>query len=116
MSRFLGTSPALSKTVQNAEKTSGASQEENLSFVMNIFRGQIEPKQIFPFPNTLTEEQRDTLTMLVDPVSKFFEVSVYIKFYLVTCRPSRRLNQGLKAFQFKAVCFIQKFVFKFSVC
>lgn len=43
---------------------------------MNAFRGQIEPKQIFPYPKVLNEEQRDTLQMLVDPVSKFFDVSL----------------------------------------
>lgn len=41
---------------------------------MNIFRGQIEPRQVFPFPDALNEEQKDTLKMLVDPVQKFFEV------------------------------------------
>lgn len=41
---------------------------------MNIFRGQIESRQVFPYPNVLTPEQRETLQMLVDPVSKFFEV------------------------------------------
>lgn len=42
---------------------------------MNIFRGQIEGRQVFPYPNVLSEEQRETLQMLVDPVQKFFEVS-----------------------------------------
>lgn len=61
------------KTVQNAEKP--AAQTEDLSFVMNIFRGQLQSRQLFPYPNVLNEEQRETLQMLVDPVSKFFEVS-----------------------------------------
>ncbi|KAJ8926911.1 hypothetical protein NQ314_020763 [Rhamnusium bicolor] len=30
-------------------------------------------RQVFPFPNVLNEEQRETLQMLVDPCSKFFE-------------------------------------------
>lgn len=63
------------KTVQNAEKPS--TPTEDYSFVMNIFRGQVQARQIFPYPNVLTEEQRETLQMLVDPVSKFFEVSVF---------------------------------------
>lgn len=71
--RFLKTSSVLEKTVQNTERTS-STPEENFSFVMNAFRGQIESKQIFPYPNVLNEEQRETLQMLVDPVSKFFEV------------------------------------------
>ncbi|KAJ8923733.1 hypothetical protein NQ315_010314 [Exocentrus adspersus] len=65
------TSPKL-KTVQNTEKVAVAPSED-YSFVMNIFRGQIEARQVFPFPNVLTEEQRDTLQMLIDPVNKFFE-------------------------------------------
>lgn len=43
---------------------------------MNVFRGHLETRQVFPFPNPLNEEQRETLKMLVNPVSKFFEVRV----------------------------------------
>lgn len=75
LKRFLGTTPTLCKTVQNTEKSSGPA-EENLSFVMNVFRGQVQHKQIFPYPNVLSDEQRETLQMLVDPVSKFFEVCI----------------------------------------
>lgn len=39
---------------------------------MNIFRGQVEARQVFPYPNALNEEQRETLQMLVDPTAKFF--------------------------------------------
>ncbi|CAH1121012.1 unnamed protein product [Ceutorhynchus assimilis] len=49
-----------------------ASQGENYSFVMNLFKGQIEARQVFPYPNVLNEEQRETLEMLVDPTQKFF--------------------------------------------
>lgn len=49
-------------------------KNENDSYVMNVFRGQIESKHVFPYPNVLNEEQRDTLQMLVDPCNKFFEV------------------------------------------
>lgn len=61
------------KTVQNTEKSTTVPSED-YSFTMNIFRGQLEAKQVFPFPDVLNEEQRDTLKMLVDPVQKFFEV------------------------------------------
>ena len=47
--------------------------KESQSFVMNIFRGQLQTSQVFPFPESLTEEQADTLKMLVDPIEKFFE-------------------------------------------
>lgn len=42
---------------------------------MNMFRGQLNISQVFPYPEVLTEDQTDTLKMLVDPVSKFFDVS-----------------------------------------
>merc|ERR1719429_751212 len=35
------------------------------SFVQNVFRGFIEPTQVFPFPVALDEEQRENLEMLV---------------------------------------------------
>merc|ERR1719242_2539964 len=35
------------------------------SFVQNVFRGMIEPTQVFPFPVALDEEQRENLEMLV---------------------------------------------------
>ncbi|XP_057656390.1 very long-chain specific acyl-CoA dehydrogenase, mitochondrial [Diorhabda carinulata] len=70
--RFLSTSEIHKNCIQNVEKTAPRNNE-NSSFVMNIFRGQIEPKQIFPYPNVLNEEQRETLQMLVDPTIKFFE-------------------------------------------
>ena len=42
------------------------------SFVQNIFRGIVEPEQAFPYPNTLDQDQRDTLEMLVPITEKFF--------------------------------------------
>ncbi|XP_022119259.2 very long-chain specific acyl-CoA dehydrogenase, mitochondrial isoform X1 [Pieris rapae] len=49
----------------------GARQSD--SFTMNLFRGHFETGQIFPFPEPLTDEQRQTLVELVPPVEKFFE-------------------------------------------
>lgn len=46
---------------------------ESPSFAMNLFRGQMRLQEIFPFPNALTDEQRETLQSLVDPTAKFFE-------------------------------------------
>lgn len=42
------------------------------SFVLNLYRGKIEASQVFPYPDILTVEQRDTLKNLVPPVEKFF--------------------------------------------
>lgn len=43
------------------------------SFTLNLFRGRVEPAQVFPFPEPLSDEQRQTLRELVPPVEKFFE-------------------------------------------
>lgn len=67
---------AAQAAVKNAavEKTKkGTGTKESQSFVMNMFRGQLQTSQVFPFPESLTEEQIDTLKMLVDPIEKFFE-------------------------------------------
>lgn len=50
--------------------------KENLSFTMNIFRGQIQATQVFPYPDVLNEEQRETIEALIDPVEKFFAVNI----------------------------------------
>ncbi|KAF2880484.1 hypothetical protein ILUMI_25691 [Ignelater luminosus] len=72
LSRCLATAAAQTKPASTAEKTTPATSEE-LSFTMNLFRGQIESSQVFPYPEALTADQEDTVKMLVDPVQKFFE-------------------------------------------
>lgn len=47
--------------------------KETESFVMNMFKGVVQANQLFPYPDPLTDEQRDTVSMLVDPVEKFFQ-------------------------------------------
>lgn len=71
--RTLKISAVASAQPQTAEKPRAKpSQQEDYSFVMNLFRGQVEGRQVFPYPNVLNEEQRDTLQMLIDPCEKFF--------------------------------------------
>jgi len=43
---------------------------------MNLFRGHLQTSQVFPYPNVLNDEQTETLTSLVDPVTKFFKVLI----------------------------------------
>lgn len=47
---------------------------QNLSFVHNLFRGELQPKEVFPYPNALDEEQRENIAAFVDPVTSFFTV------------------------------------------
>ncbi|XP_031330008.1 very long-chain specific acyl-CoA dehydrogenase, mitochondrial [Photinus pyralis] len=58
---------------KNAPEKEPSPASENLSFTLNLFRGQLEAREVFPFPNPLNEDQRDTVRMLIDPVAKFFE-------------------------------------------
>ncbi|CAK1544331.1 unnamed protein product [Leptosia nina] len=53
------------------ERQCGARQSD--SFTMNIFRGQFETAQIFPYPDVLNDEQHQTLAELIPPMEKFFE-------------------------------------------
>ncbi|XP_072447778.1 very long-chain specific acyl-CoA dehydrogenase, mitochondrial-like [Chiloscyllium punctatum] len=46
---------------------------ESKSFAVNMFRGQVQTEQVFPFPSVLNDEQEQFLRELVEPVSKFFQ-------------------------------------------
>ncbi|KAG1651047.1 Very long-chain specific acyl-CoA dehydrogenase, mitochondrial [Nymphon striatum] len=47
--------------------------QDTNSFVMNLFKGQANTTEVFPFPFALSEEQTQTVEMLVDPIHKFFQ-------------------------------------------
>lgn len=38
-----------------AEKSQDAKLQQNMSFMANIFRGELEASQVFPYPNVLNE-------------------------------------------------------------
>jgi hypothetical protein len=65
----------VSPTPSSKEKVLKADKQvrTSTSFVMNLFRGQFYPNELFPYPNVLNEEQRDNVKMLIDPIWKFFE-------------------------------------------
>ncbi|KAL1429307.1 hypothetical protein MTO96_016464 [Rhipicephalus appendiculatus] len=44
---------------------------ESNSFLANLFMGEANLAQIFPFPEVLTADQTETLGMLLDPLNKF---------------------------------------------
>lgn len=46
---------------------------ESKSFVMNMFNGRCNTVQAFPYPDVLTDDQKETLQLIVDPCRKFFE-------------------------------------------
>jgi len=67
--RFQSTAPQPSDAAiqrqKNKEKAMAKKAVNSTSFVQNIFRGLIEPTQVFPFPIALDEEERENLEMLV---------------------------------------------------
>ncbi|XP_076657414.1 acyl-CoA dehydrogenase very long chain [Halictus rubicundus] len=70
--RCLATQAAVNNA-PNEKPERNTSTKETQSFVMNIFRGHLQPTQVFPFPEILNEDQHDTLKLLIDPFEKFFE-------------------------------------------
>ncbi|CAD6192164.1 unnamed protein product [Caenorhabditis auriculariae] len=54
---------------ENKPKTKKA--EESASFCMNLFRGRAVSDQVFPYPLKLTDEQKETLGMILSPTEKF---------------------------------------------
>lgn len=82
----LTSSSATSKSAASAPSTAAAAAKddkakskkaakavESPSFAMNLFRGQMKLDEIFPYPYSLNDEQRENLQALVDPTAKFFE-------------------------------------------
>jgi hypothetical protein len=58
---------------QSSKEKVDKKSRTSTSFVMNLFRGQFYPDEIFPYPNVLNEEQKENVKMLIDPIWKFFE-------------------------------------------
>ncbi|KAK8771237.1 hypothetical protein V5799_025513 [Amblyomma americanum] len=44
---------------------------ESNSFLTNLFMGEANVTQIFPYPDVLTADQTETLRLLVGPLDKF---------------------------------------------
>lgn len=55
------------------EKALNKKAVHSKSFVQNIFRGIVEAEQPFPYPEVLTEEQRELLEMVVPPTEDFMQ-------------------------------------------
>ncbi|XP_033249376.1 very long-chain specific acyl-CoA dehydrogenase, mitochondrial isoform X1 [Drosophila miranda] len=48
------------------------SVKENESFMANIFRRSLVPKQVFPYPDVLSLEQKESTCSLIGPFERFF--------------------------------------------
>uniref|UniRef100_A0A915KA83 Very long-chain specific acyl-CoA dehydrogenase, mitochondrial n=1 Tax=Romanomermis culicivorax TaxID=13658 RepID=A0A915KA83_ROMCU len=64
---------AATKSPESSQKSETKQLQESKSFIMNLFRGKVDVSQVFPYPDSLTHENRETLQMLVDPTMKFFQ-------------------------------------------
>lgn len=71
--RALATAAQPAKSSDASKPKESSQPKESMSFTMNLFRGLAETSQVFPYPDVLNEEQRDSLSMLVDPTEKFFQ-------------------------------------------
>ncbi|KAG7199648.1 hypothetical protein KM043_014241 [Ampulex compressa] len=58
---------------ENVPEANPTTKPEVTSFVRNLYCGRIELDQIFPFPEPLTDDQLDTVKMLLDPLEKFYK-------------------------------------------
>lgn len=63
--------PAFEKPVE--PELSPRKSAETSSFVMNMFAGNANFEQIFPYPDVLNPDQRETLNMVQKPTEKFWE-------------------------------------------
>ncbi|XP_047535023.1 very long-chain specific acyl-CoA dehydrogenase, mitochondrial [Vanessa atalanta] len=77
-SRCIGSSNRLIAVHSRGKATAATAEaprsaRQSTSFTLNLFRGQFEPSQVFPFPEPLSDDQRQMLTELVPPVEKFFQ-------------------------------------------
>lgn len=61
----------VSRCLSGSPKRSTA-ETPNLSFMANLFRGEIQPMQVFPFPEAADQEQKDFIRSLREPVDRFF--------------------------------------------
>ena len=57
-------------------ESSAATQQHNAeatsqSFVMNMFRGQLVPTQVLPYPKAISNEQAEFIQAMIDPMDKF---------------------------------------------
>uniref|UniRef100_A0A182MJ79 Very long-chain specific acyl-CoA dehydrogenase, mitochondrial n=1 Tax=Anopheles culicifacies TaxID=139723 RepID=A0A182MJ79_9DIPT len=71
--RCLSAAPQAKQAEAQQAAPSEAEKRPNMSFLTNIFRGQVQPAQVFPYPEALDAEQKEYIASFVDPVTKFFE-------------------------------------------
>ncbi|XP_001984148.2 very long-chain specific acyl-CoA dehydrogenase, mitochondrial [Drosophila grimshawi] len=64
-------SAAVPKTKPEPE-ASKEPKRKNVSFIANMHRGILASKEVFPYPDVLTLEQKETVDSMLDPFQRFF--------------------------------------------
>ncbi|RMX59352.1 hypothetical protein pdam_00014009 [Pocillopora damicornis] len=66
------------------------------TFAKDLFLGRCNKEKVFPYPDPLNEEQRETLNMLVEPVEKYFVEKVDSAHIDKTAKIPEEVMGGLK--------------------
>ncbi|CAK9293334.1 unnamed protein product [Gordionus sp. m RMFG-2023] len=84
------------KSYEYSTKSKEKQFRESKSFIKNLFRGKIVTDQIYPYPQILNEDQKDTLKMLIDPTTKFLTEVNNPALNDEKCEISEKVMHGLK--------------------
>lgn len=67
---------AISRVMDTPTTASAKTTPDEPSFARSLFFGDIREELVFPYPEVLSEDARETLELLVEPVRKFMETRV----------------------------------------
>ncbi|EDV20542.1 uncharacterized protein TRIADDRAFT_31810 [Trichoplax adhaerens] len=49
-----------------------SSRDRDDSFALGLYRGKVKTQQLFPYPDALDDESKDTVKLMIDPFEKYF--------------------------------------------
>ena len=55
------------------------SDTSSTSFARGIFMGELREEELFPYPDVLSEEQKETVSMMMEAGHAFFQVKIINK-------------------------------------
>ncbi|TMW51401.1 hypothetical protein DOY81_003525 [Sarcophaga bullata] len=56
----------------NVKRETKQEAKTNASFMANIFRGNLVSTQVFPYPDVMTQDDKELVGSFIDPMEKFF--------------------------------------------
>jgi acyl-CoA dehydrogenase family member 9 len=60
------------------DESSTKPQDNELSFARQLFFGSVEEEEVFPFPDELSKDERETLSSLLDPLDRFLRERIEV--------------------------------------